>query len=99
MDDAVHIAHGDVLVVAKAAESSCMADRAGMVVGEVEEQVIHEVDRHLMVSFDVPYVPCLVGVVESLASEETLVLDKDVDQALVHSLDVEDMAQEVAVSD
>ena len=95
----MHIADGDVIVVAKAAENSCMADRAGRVVSEVEEQVIHEADLHLMVSFDAPYVPCPAEAVESLASEETLVLDMDVDQVLVHSLDVEDTAQEVAVSD
>ena len=90
------IADEDVIVVARAAESSCMVDRADRAVGEVAKQAIHEVDRHLMVIFDVPYVSCLAEAEESLASEEMVVRDMYVDWVLAHSLYVEDTGQEVA---
>ena len=92
------IADEDRAVVATAPEGSYMVDTADRFAGEVGKQANHEGDHRLKVFVGVPYVACPAEVAVSPASAAMLVLENYVVQGLVHSLYVEDTAQEGAVS-
>jgi alkanesulfonate monooxygenase SsuD/methylene tetrahydromethanopterin reductase-like flavin-dependent oxidoreductase (luciferase family) len=98
VEGAVDTADEDAAVVATAPEESCMVGTADRVAGEVEKQANHEGDHRLTASVDVPYVSCPAEAVVSPVSAAMLVLENYVVQGLVHSLYVEDTAQEGAVS-